>query len=109
MNIRDRDRLYRELRRVLKASGRLVFYDPIRTDGAAELIYPVPWAATPEAAGSHAAGLARFAHPFFVSLASRIVPGLHKMNGNRRSVRAKRTGAKMRATAMSPARRFSGH
>ena len=44
MNIRDRDRLYRELRRVLKQGGAFAFFDPIAADGSAPLLYPVPWA-----------------------------------------------------------------
>jgi SAM-dependent methyltransferase len=48
MNIADRASLYRELRRVLKVGGRLVFYDPIAADGAPEPFFPVPWAASPE-------------------------------------------------------------
>ena len=47
MNIRDRDRLYREVRRVLKPGGRFAFYDPIAADGHPEPFYPVPWAQTP--------------------------------------------------------------
>jgi len=43
MNIADRARLYREIRRVLRPAGRFATYDVLRTDG--ELIYPTPWAA----------------------------------------------------------------
>lgn len=48
MNIRDRERLYRELRRVLKSGGRFAFFDPIAADGGGPLIFPVPWAVSPE-------------------------------------------------------------
>ena len=48
MNIRDRDRLYRELRRVLKPNGRFAFYDVIATESGEHPHYPLPWAATPE-------------------------------------------------------------
>jgi len=46
MNISDRPRLYREIRRVLKAGGRFATFDVVlRGD---EPHYPVPWARTPE-------------------------------------------------------------
>ena len=45
MNISDRTRLYRELRRVLKAGGRLTTFDVVLNSG--EPHYPVPWARTP--------------------------------------------------------------
>ena len=43
MNIADRERLYREMRRVLKATGRLAFQDVARGPGG-EPWYPTPWA-----------------------------------------------------------------
>ncbi len=46
MNIPDRDALYRELRRVLRAGGRLAFHDPIAADGGEAPHYPTPWAET---------------------------------------------------------------
>jgi SAM-dependent methyltransferase len=45
MNIADRARLYREIRRVLKAGGRFATYDVVLNGG--EPHYPVPWARTP--------------------------------------------------------------
>jgi SAM-dependent methyltransferase len=45
MNISDRARLYREIRRVLKLSGRFALYDVVLKDGDPH--YPVPWARTP--------------------------------------------------------------
>jgi sarcosine/dimethylglycine N-methyltransferase len=42
MNIADRARLYRELRRVLKSGGRFATFDVVSLDG--EPHYPVPWA-----------------------------------------------------------------
>lgn len=45
MNLSDRPRLYRELRRVLKIGGRLATYDVVSRDG--EPYYPLPWARTP--------------------------------------------------------------
>jgi sarcosine/dimethylglycine N-methyltransferase len=45
MNIADRPRLYREIRRVLKQGGRFATYDAVLKDG--DLHYPVPWARTP--------------------------------------------------------------
>jgi len=44
MNISDRAQLYREIRRVLKSSGRLALYDVVLKDGDPH--YPVPWART---------------------------------------------------------------
>ena len=43
MNIRDRDRLYREMRRVLKPGGRLGLQEVAQGPGG-EPHYPVPWA-----------------------------------------------------------------
>jgi ubiquinone/menaquinone biosynthesis C-methylase UbiE len=43
MNIDDRDRLYGEIRRVLKPSGRYGFSDVVDV-GRGPLYYPVPWA-----------------------------------------------------------------
>jgi sarcosine/dimethylglycine N-methyltransferase len=44
MNIFDRPRLYREIRRVLREAGRFATYDVV--SNGAELHYPVPWART---------------------------------------------------------------
>ena len=45
MNISDRARLYREIRRVLKSGGRFATFDVVLNRG--EPHYPVPWARTP--------------------------------------------------------------
>jgi sarcosine/dimethylglycine N-methyltransferase len=45
MNIYDRARLYREIRRVLKLGGRFATFDVVLNGG--EPHYPVPWARTP--------------------------------------------------------------
>jgi sarcosine/dimethylglycine N-methyltransferase len=45
MNVSDRARLYREIRRVLKLSGRFAIYDVVLNNGDPH--YPVPWARTP--------------------------------------------------------------
>lgn len=45
MNISDRARLYRQIRRVLKSGGRLASFDVILSRG--EPHYPLPWARTP--------------------------------------------------------------
>src|SRR5262249_15807891 len=45
MNIADRARLYREIRRVLRPSGRFATFDVVSNRG--EPHYPVPWARTP--------------------------------------------------------------
>jgi sarcosine/dimethylglycine N-methyltransferase len=47
MNIADRARLYREIRRVLKSSGRFATFDVVSMNG--EPHYPLPWARTPAA------------------------------------------------------------
>jgi sarcosine/dimethylglycine N-methyltransferase len=47
MNIADRARLYREIRRVLKSGGRFATFDVVLISG--EPHYPVPWARTPNA------------------------------------------------------------
>ena len=47
MNISDRARLYREIRRVLKRGGKFATYDVV-SNGEAEPHYPVPWARTPQ-------------------------------------------------------------
>lgn len=45
MNISDRTRLYREIRRVLTSGGIFAIFDVVLNDG--EPHYPVPWARTP--------------------------------------------------------------
>ena len=45
MKVSDRARLYREIRRVLKLSGRFATYDVVLKDGDPH--YPVPWARSP--------------------------------------------------------------
>jgi sarcosine/dimethylglycine N-methyltransferase len=50
MNISDRSRLYRELRRVLKTGGRFATFDVVSNGGEPHdpvPYYPVPWARTP--------------------------------------------------------------
>jgi sarcosine/dimethylglycine N-methyltransferase len=44
MNIPDRERVYREFRRMLRPGGKLAFYDLLATDASLELHFPVPWA-----------------------------------------------------------------
>jgi sarcosine/dimethylglycine N-methyltransferase len=45
MNISERARLYREIRRVLKSSGRFATFDVVLNSG--EPHYPLPWSRTP--------------------------------------------------------------
>jgi SAM-dependent methyltransferase len=47
MNISDRPRLYREIRRVLKSGGRFATFDVVLNNG--EPHYPLPWSHTPAA------------------------------------------------------------
>jgi SAM-dependent methyltransferase len=50
MNIAERARLYREIRRVLKQGGRFATYDVVLSGGEPHYpvpYYPVPWARTP--------------------------------------------------------------
>jgi ubiquinone/menaquinone biosynthesis C-methylase UbiE len=47
MNVSDRARLYREIRRVLKPGGKFATFDVV-LNGEAKPHYPVPWARTPE-------------------------------------------------------------
>jgi SAM-dependent methyltransferase len=44
MNIADKPRLYRELRRVLRPDGRLAFHDLLVGEKPGPLQFPVPWA-----------------------------------------------------------------
>jgi len=46
MNIADRAGLYREIRRVVKAGGRFAMFDVVATER--DVIYPAPWARTPD-------------------------------------------------------------
>jgi sarcosine/dimethylglycine N-methyltransferase len=48
MNIPDRERVYREFRRMLRPGGKLAFYDVLAADGGLELHFPVPWAESSE-------------------------------------------------------------
>ena len=48
MNIPDRERVYREFRRILRPGGKLAFYDVLATDAKLDLHFPVPWAESSE-------------------------------------------------------------
>lgn len=48
MNVQERDLAYREFRRILRPRGRVAFYEPVAVDEK-DVIYPVPWAASPVA------------------------------------------------------------
>ena len=47
MNIARKDRMYAEAHRILKPGGRFAVYDVLQGEGG-PLVYPVPWARTPE-------------------------------------------------------------
>jgi hypothetical protein len=47
MNVADKRRLFREVRRVLKFGARFGVYDVVDAAGL-ELLFPMPWAASPE-------------------------------------------------------------
>jgi SAM-dependent methyltransferase len=57
MNIPDRARLYREIRRVLRPGGKFATFDVVMNAG--EPHYPVPWARTPETSFLMAAAATR--------------------------------------------------
>jgi sarcosine/dimethylglycine N-methyltransferase len=44
MNIREREKVYREFHRVLSPGGKLAFFDVVASDDKPELHFPVPWA-----------------------------------------------------------------
>ena len=48
MNIREKSRLFEQVRRVLKPGGLFGIYDVMREDTSAELSFPLPWAAAPD-------------------------------------------------------------
>jgi ubiquinone/menaquinone biosynthesis C-methylase UbiE len=48
MNIRDRQKVYTEIHRVLKPGGKFGFFDVLAADGEATPLYPVPWAEAAE-------------------------------------------------------------
>ncbi|NNM55795.1 class I SAM-dependent methyltransferase [Acidocella sp.] len=49
MNIREKSRLFQQIRRVLKPGALFGIYDVMREAGGAQLSFPLPWAATPGA------------------------------------------------------------
>ena len=57
MNIPDKKRVFREMRRCLKPGGRIGIYDQIRC-GTAALDFPMPW--TEESHTSHAGTMAEY-------------------------------------------------
>jgi ubiquinone/menaquinone biosynthesis C-methylase UbiE len=57
MNVSDRERLYHEIRRVLKTGGRFATFDVVSNSG--EPHYPVPWARTPATSFLLTAGATR--------------------------------------------------
>jgi ubiquinone/menaquinone biosynthesis C-methylase UbiE len=48
MNIRERDQVYSEFRRVLKPGGNLLFYDVIAADEKPDPYFPLPWSESEE-------------------------------------------------------------
>lgn len=49
MNIAAKDRMYAEVRRVLKAGGVFAVYDVLQGEGG-DVLFPVPWRAIRESA-----------------------------------------------------------
>ena len=48
MNIPDRERVYREFKRILRPHGKLAFFDVLATDANLEPHFPLPWAESSE-------------------------------------------------------------
>ncbi|MGA9867041.1 MAG: class I SAM-dependent methyltransferase [Acetobacteraceae bacterium] len=48
MNIRDKDKLFAEVRRVLKPGASFAIFDVMREADTGDLTFPVPWASTPD-------------------------------------------------------------
>lgn len=111
MNVADKETLFHEAARVLKAGGRFALFDVMRGPNDEELVFPLPWSTVPETSHVAAPGLYRraafaagleqeaerdrsdFAMDFFARMRARVAAegppalGVHLMMGETAKVK----------------------